>query len=426
MRLQRINADGTAEYAFIRRLRARDADALAPVTAAVAAILSEVRRRGDDAVREYSARFDGYCPEGLEMDVSACRRAYEELDGGLRTSLERAADRIRAFHSRAIPQSWVRTGEDGVVTGQRVRPLDRVGVYVPGGRAAYPSSVLMNVLPAKCAGVREVVMTTPPGGVEPAVLAAACIAGVDRVFCMGGAQAVAALAYGTETVPAVDKIVGPGNIYVAEAKRQVYGVCGIDMIAGPSEILVMADNGADPAYAAADLLSQAEHDPMASALLLCFSADFADRVEAEIERQLRTLSRREIIERSLADYGACIVCRDGDEAVALANALAPEHLEVLMAEPLSYLGRIDNAGSVFLGEYAPEPFGDYMAGPNHVLPTGGRARFFSPLSSADFVKSMGYICGARAGLAALKDDIERLAESEGFTAHANSIKVRFE
>ena len=312
--------------------------------------------------------------------------------------------------------------------GQRIRGLKRVGLYVPGGTAAYPSSVLMNAIPAKIAGVEEVIMVTPPlkdGSANPDILTAAALAGVDRIFLMGGAQAVGALAYGTETIPKVDKIVGPGNIYVATAKRILYGTVDIDMIAGPSEILVMADSSANPKFLAADLMSQAEHDVLASSILLTTDRAVAEATLLELKRQMETLSRKEIIEQSLTNYGAMIVCRNIDEMVALANELAPEHLEVMLENPMSYLGRLDNAGSVFLGQYAPEPLGDYYAGPNHVLPTSGTARFFSPLGVDSFIKKSSYIYYTEDALLKAKEDIVCIAEREQLTAHANSIKVRF-
>ena len=315
-----------------------------------------------------------------------------------------------------------------MILGQRVRGLKRVGLYVPGGTAAYPSSVLMNAIPAKIAGVEELVMVTPPakdGSANPDILAAAAVAGVDRIYLMGGAQAVAALAYGTETVPRVDKIVGPGNIYVATAKRLLYGTVDIDMVAGPSEILIVADDTANPAFLAADLMSQAEHDVLASAILLTTSERIARETVSALKQQVRSLSRRKIIEQSLLDYGAVIICRTLDEAIGFANDLAPEHLELCVENPMEYIGRIDNAGSVFLGNYSPEPLGDYYAGPNHVLPTSGTARFFSPLGVDSFVKKSSFLYYTEAALREAKDDIVKLAETEGLTAHANSIKVRF-
>ena len=321
------------------------------------------------------------------------------------------------------------TQENGIIMGQRVRGLERVGIYVPGGTAAYPSSVLMNAIPAKIAGVKEIIMVTPPGKdgtPNPNIMAAAAVAGVDKVFLVGGAQAVAALAYGTELIPRVDKIVGPGNIFVATAKKLLYGVVDIDMVAGPSEILIVADKTAAPAFLAADLMSQAEHDVLASSILLTTSIDIAKATVKEIDRQLKYLERQEIIEKSLNDYGEIFVCEDLDQAIKFANELAPEHLEFCVEEPLKYIGRLDNAGSVFLGNYSPEPLGDYYAGPNHVLPTSGTARFFSPLSVDSFVKKSSFIYYTQEELEKAKDDIIKLADTEGLTAHANSIKVRFE
>lgn len=424
--LKKIFADGSSEFEFIKFLRERNMQSMEPIQRAVSEIIGRVKNEGDEALRYYSEKFDNAKLDSFELDRSECERALDEISPALKRALEGAAARISDFHSQNIPKSWIKASEDGIVTGQRARPLERVGVYVPGGRAAYPSSVLMNVLPARCAGVSEIIMVTPPGHLEPSVMAAACIAGVDRVFSIGGAQAVAALAFGTESVPRVDKIVGPGNIYVAEAKRQVFGTVDIDMIAGPSEILVIADEGANPAYAAADLLSQAEHDPLASSVLICFSEEKADAINREIVRQNEGLSRREIIMQSVESYGTAIICKGLDEALKIADALAPEHLELMVDDAFSYLGRVKNAGSVFLGHYAPEAFGDYMAGPNHVLPTGGSARFFSPLSCDDFIKKSGFIYSDRKALMALKEDITAIAEAEGLTAHAKSIEVRFD
>lgn len=423
-----VTADGRTEYALLEQLAARSGEVDRRVTAAVTEILDAVRSRGDAAVQEYTARFDG--ADGPVRRIG--REQLAELSAGcdpaVYAALERAADNIRDFHRRQVQQSWLTTKEDGTILGQRVRGLARVGIYVPGGTAAYPSSVLMNAIPARIAGVGEIVMVTPPprdGGFNADVMAAAYIAGVDEVFLCGGAQAVAALAYGTESIPRVDKIVGPGNIYVATAKRLLFGRVDIDMIAGPSEILILADKTADPACLAADLMSQAEHDVLASAILLTDSADVAHRTLEELEKQVTSLPRGEIIRKSLADYGAVIVCRDLDEAVTFANRLAPEHLEVMCDEPMAYIGRLDNAGSVFLGRYSPEPLGDYYAGPNHVLPTSGTARFFSPLSVDSFIKKSSFICYNREALSAAKDDIVAIAEAEGLDAHANAIKVRF-
>lgn len=426
--IQVAKADGVCERRLIEQLKQRSGEIDRSVTAAVTEILDQVRLYGDTAVREYTMKFDGSVPENAEVPKKALDAALETCDQKFVYALYRAADNIRDFHARQKQQSWLEPGADGAILGQRIRALHRVGIYVPGGTAAYPSSVLMNAIPAKIAGVKEIIMVTPPqkdGNPNPDILAAAKIAGVDRVFLMGGAQAVAALAYGTETVPKVDKIVGPGNIYVATAKKLLYGTVDIDMIAGPSEILVVADETANPKFLAADLMSQAEHDKMASAILLTTSTTVANKTVEELERQMQTLSRREIIEQSLTDFGAIIVCNSIDEAVDFANELAPEHLEMAVQNPLEYIGRIDNAGSVFLGQYSPEPLGDYFAGPNHVLPTSGTARFFSPLSVDSFIKKSSFIYYTQDALSKAKDDIIKLAETEGLTAHANSIQVRF-
>ena len=422
-----VKADGKTEYELLERLAARNGETDQKVTAAVSDILAAVRERGDEAVVEYTRRFDGVegpltCVEWERLGALAAA-----CEPRLMEALRRAAANIEDFHRRQVQQSWLTTREDGTILGQRIRGLERVGLYVPGGTAAYPSSVLMNAIPARIAGVKELVMVTPPpkkGGFNAAVMAAAYIAGVDRVYLCGGAQAVAALAYGTATIPKVDKIVGPGNIYVATAKRLLFGQVDIDMIAGPSEILVLADKTADPAYLAADLMSQAEHDVLASAILLTDSEEIAQETLAQIEKQITALSREKIIRRSLEDYGVVIVCRDMEEAVAFANRLAPEHLEVMCDQPMEYIGRLDNAGSVFLGKYSPEPLGDYFAGPNHVLPTSGTARFFSPLSVDSFVKKSSFISYNQKALEAAREDIIAIAMAEGLDAHANSITVR--
>lgn len=422
-------ADGVAEKELLNSLRQRSGETDKKVTASVTEILDNVKVRGDEAVREYTMKFDGRCPEQMEVTRAQMEEAVEKADPRFVEALRNAMDNIREFHSRQKQQSFIDAKSNGVMMGQRIRGLKRVGLYVPGGTAAYPSSVLMNAVPAKIAGVEEVIMVTPPlkdGTANPDILVAAALAGVDRIFLMGGAQAVGALAYGTETIPKVDKIVGPGNIFVATAKRILYGVVDIDMIAGPSEILVMADSTANPKFLAADLMSQAEHDVLASSILLTTDRTVAEKTLEELERQMASLSRKEIIEKSLRDYGAMIVCRSVDEMVDLANELAPEHLEVMMDNPMAYLGRLDNAGSVFLGQYAPEPLGDYYAGPNHVLPTSGTARFFSPLGVDSFIKKSSYIYYTEEALRAAHDDIVCIAEREQLTAHANSIKVRFE
>ena len=424
-----IKADGKNEVEFLAKIEERSRNTNNDVTAVVTEIINNVRENGDKAVREYTIKFDGKAPECFEVSKDEIMAAVAECEPEFIVTLKKAADNIRDFHSRQKQQSWLTTKDNGVIMGQRVRGLARVGLYVPGGTAAYPSSVLMNAIPAKIAGVKEIIMVTPPmkdGKPNPNIMAAAAIAGVDRVFLMGGAQAIAALAYGTESVPKVDKIVGPGNIFVATAKKLLYGNVDIDMIAGPSEILVLADGSANPKFLAADLMSQAEHDKLASAIMITTSEKLADETFSQIERQVQMLSRRDIIETSLTNYGVIIVCDTMDKAVELANALAPEHLEVCCENPLEYVGKLDNAGSVFLGNYSPEPLGDYFAGPNHVLPTSGTARFFSPLSVDSFVKKSSFIYYTENALDKDKEDIMRFAETEGLTAHANSISVRFE
>ena len=405
---------------FIRRMNADPR-----VTASVAAIVEDVKERGDEAVREYSLKFDGW--EG-EMPVSAGEWAEgaAQCDAFLLQVMKEAAQNIADFHRRQIPQGFELEKEKGVILGQKVTPLERVGIYVPGGTAAYPSTVLMNAVPASVAGVKEIIMVTPAkeGRIKPEILAAAKIAGVTKIFKVGGAQAIAALAYGTKTVPAVDKITGPGNIYVATAKKLVYGQVDIDMIAGPSEILVIADESADAERAAADMLSQAEHDVLASAVMVTTSARLAELVAAEIERQLTDLPRREIAQRSIEDNGRVIVAESLDDAVEIANALAPEHLEVYTSDPFALLPRLVNAGSIFLGGYTPEPVGDYFAGPNHTLPTSGTARFSSPLSGADFVKRSSYIHYTKEALKEAGEKIAAFAESEGLQAHANAVRIR--
>ncbi|MBQ2444555.1 MAG: histidinol dehydrogenase [Clostridia bacterium] len=427
--IKKVMADGKAEYKFISELKARCENNDRDVTDVVSKILADVKENGDKAVAAYTLKFDGSMLEKAEISAEELKKYAAECDSEVFEALERASENIKAFHKRQLQQSWLTTKENGVILGQRIRGLKRVGIYVPGGTAAYPSSVLMNAIPAKIAGVEEIVMVTPPGKngrPNPDIMAAALIAGVDRVFLMGGAQAVAALAYGTESVPKVDKIVGPGNIFVATAKKLLFGTVDIDMIAGPSEILVVADKTARADYLAADLMSQAEHDILASAILLTDSDELAEGVIREIEKQSANLSRKDIIDKSLNDYGAIIVCRDIREAVDFANILAPEHLEVCVENPMEYIGRLDNAGSVFLGNYSPEPLGDYYAGPNHVLPTSGTARFFSPLSVDSFIKKSSFIYYTKNALLDDADDIIRIANAEGLTAHANSIIVRKE
>lgn len=427
--ISKVMADGTAEYKFIADLKARCENNDKDVTAIVADILKNVKKNGDKAVEEYTLKFDGSKVEQPEITNEQLKEYASKCDSKVYESLEKAAVNIRDFHQRQLQQSWLTTKSNGVILGQRVRGLKRVGIYVPGGTAAYPSSVLMNAIPAKIAGVEEIIMVTPPGKdgkPNPDIMAAALVAGVDRVFLMGGAQAVAALAYGTQTVPKVDKIVGPGNIFVATAKKLLFGTVDIDMIAGPSEILIVADKTARADYLAADLMSQAEHDILASAILLTDSDELANEVNIELKKQSASLKRRDIIEKSLKNYGAIIVCRNINEAVEFANILAPEHLEVCCENPMEYVGKLDNAGSVFLGNYSPEPLGDYFAGPNHVLPTSGTARFFSPLSVDSFIKKSSFIYYTKNALLDVADDIIRIANAEGLTAHANSIIVRKE
>lgn len=421
-------ANGKAEYALIENLKKRAGEADQKIVDIVSTIIRNVKENGDDAVREYTVRFDGSVPKKTVITKEELQSYLDMVDDNFKSAIIKAKDNIYDFHLRQAQQSWMTTKENGVIMGQRVRGLHRVGIYVPGGTAAYPSSVLMNAVPAKIAGVKEIIMVTPPGkdgNPNPNIMAAAAVAGVDKVFMVGGAQAVAALAYGTERIPKVDKIVGPGNIFVATAKKLLYGIVDIDMVAGPSEILIVADKTADPSFLAADLMSQAEHDKLASAILLTTSADLARATLHEIDKQIKDLERQNIIEESLENYGEIIVCESLEQAISFANELAPEHLELCVSEPLKYIGKVDNAGSVFLGNFSPEPLGDYFAGPNHVLPTSGTARFFSPLGVDSFVKKSSFIYYTPQELSKAKDDIITLAESEGLTAHANSISVRF-
>jgi histidinol dehydrogenase len=429
MKFPIVLADGQCEQQQLVAMKARAAETGEEIDRAVRAILEDVRANGFEAVRQYSLKFDKNEPRELtpaELEAAAKRVPPELLD-----ALQKSAANIRAYQTRLRDEIQFGTvlwdSPVGGKVGRIVRPLQRVGVYVPGGRAAYPSSVLMNVLPAKVAGVEEVIMVTPPTeNLNDAVLAAAWVAGVDRVLAVGGAQAVAALTYGAGFIPRVDKLVGPGNAYVAAAKRMAYGVLDIDMVAGPSEVLVIADETANPKYVAADLLSQAEHDPLASAVLLTTSEELAKQISAEIDRQTAYLSRADIIEASLRDFGCAIVCPDMARCAALADEIAPEHMEIVTADPMAVLNHVHNAGAIFLGANTPEPLGDYMAGPDHVLPTSGTARFFSPLSVDAFVKKTSVLEFGREDLAKVKDEIITLARAEQLTAHANSIEVRFE
>ena len=405
---------------------ARRADA-PDVSRPVAEILAAVRQEGDAAVLRYCAAFDGM-PEGTALEVPAeeMLAACDAVDPALLNVMQEAAENIRAFHKRQLREGFVMSERNGVVLGQKVTPLARVGLYVPGGTASYPSTVLMDCIPAKLAGVPEVIMVTPAKGgkIAPEILAAAAVAGVDRVFRAGGAQAVAALAYGTESIPRADKIVGPGNVYVAEAKRQVFGLVDIDMIAGPSEILILADGSCDARFVAADLLSQAEHDKNASAVLVTPSAALASAVQAELERQLALLPRAEIARASIENNGKIILVPTLDTGIAIANEIAPEHLELSVDDPFALLGKVQNAGSIFLGKYCPEALGDYFAGPNHTLPTGGTARFSSPLSVDDFVKRSQFSYYTPEALAAAGKKVARFAQAEGLDAHAESVLVR--
>ncbi len=427
--IKKIIADGTTEKSFLKEVEKRNGETDKKISQIVSDIIENVREKGDEAVKEYTLKFDGKLPEYYEVPRDVINDALTNADSDFTTALLNCMENISEFHNRQKEQSFIDPKGNGCILGQRVRGLERVGLYVPGGTAAYPSSVLMNAVPAKIAGVKEIVMTTPPGKdgkPNPDILAAAAIAGVDRVFMCGGAQAVAALAYGTDAIPRVDKIVGPGNIFVATAKKLLYGKVDIDMIAGPSEILIVADKTANPVFCAADLMSQAEHDKIASAILITDSEEIADKTIEELEKQMTALERKDIIRASIDSFGAVIVTESVDKAVELANSLAPEHLELMVDNPMSWLGKVDNAGSVFMGKYSPEPLGDYFAGPNHVLPTGGTARFFSPLSVNSFTKRSQFIYYTEQALLDAKDDIVTVADREGLTAHTHAIKVRFE
>ena len=427
--IRKIIADGTAEVQFLKEVEKRNGETDKKVSEIVSEIIDNVKENGDKSVKDYTLKFDGKLPEYYEVPLDVIHDAMTNADEAFVNALLNAMENITEFHNRQKEQSFIDAKGNGCILGQRVRGLDRVGLYVPGGTAAYPSSVLMNAVPAKIAGVKEIIMVTPPGKdgkPNPDILTAAAIVGVDRVFMCGGAQAIAALAYGTEEIPKVDKIVGPGNIFVATAKKLLYGKVDIDMIAGPSEILIVADDTASPAYLAADLMSQAEHDRLASAILITTSEKIAEETSRELEKQMASLERNEIIRSSIDNYGAIIVTKTMDRAIELANSLAPEHLEIQVNDPMSYLGKLNNVGSVFMGQYSPEPLGDYFAGPNHVLPTSGTARFFSPLSVNSFVKRSQFIYYTEQALLDAKDDIVCIAEKEGLTAHAHAIKIRFE
>ena len=423
--MKKIKLTKDAIEGLLDNLLKRSPNNYGQYTEAVDAIVSHVKKDGDAAVFNYTKQFDG-----AEINAGNIRVTPEEIEAAyVLEVIRKAIVNIRTYHEKQKQYSWFDSQPNGTILGQKVTPLTRVGVYVPGGKAAYPSSVLMNILPAKVAGVEEIVMVTPPGKdgkVNPGTLVAAHEAGADVVYKVGGAQAVAALAFGTESIPKVDKIVGPGNIFVALAKKAVYGYVSIDSIAGPSEILVIADETANPRYVAADLLSQAEHDELASAILVTTSEALADAVSEEVDGFVEVLSRKSILEKSLENYGYILIAEDLNQAVDIANEIASEHLEIVTKNPFEVMTQIKNAGAIFLGEYSSEPLGDYFAGPNHVLPTNGTAKFFSPLSVDDFIKKSSIIYYSRQALEPVKDDIIKFAESESLTAHANSIRVRFE
>ena len=429
MRIVKLTAE--SKKGLLEDLLQRSPNHYGQYESAVAEIIETVKKGGDEALFSYTEKFD-HC----KMDAAHIRvtreeidEAYQKVDADFVEVMKKSAANIRAFHEKQLRNSWFDPTPDGTILGMKILPIAIAGVYVPGGKAAYPSSVLMNVLPAKVAGVERIIMTTPPGAdgkVNPGTLVAAHIAGVDEIYKVGGAQAIAAMAFGTQSIPKVDKITGPGNIFVALAKKACFGYVSIDSIAGPSEILVIADETANPRYVAADLLSQAEHDELASAILITTSKTLADQVSIEVDRFVASLSRREIIEKSLNNYGYILLVDSLDEAADTANEIASEHLEILTKDPFAMMTKIRNAGAIFLGEYSSEPLGDYFAGPNHVLPTNGTARFFSPLNVDDFLKKTSIISYSRPALEKIHQDIECFAENEGLTAHANSIRVRFE
>ncbi len=429
MRIVKLTTETTKN--LLDELLQRSPNSYGEYESRVNAIIENVRSKRDEAVFAYTKQFDGAdinAANILVTEEEMCE-AYEQTDPSLLQVIRKSLANIRSFHKKQLSQSWFTSQENGVLLGQKVMPLQTAGVYVPGGKAVYPSSVLMNVVPAKVAGVSRIIMTTPPdanGKVCASTLVAACEAGVDEIYKVGGAQAIAAMAFGTQSIPRVDKIVGPGNIYVALAKKAVFGFVSIDSVAGPSEILVLADETADPVYAAADLLSQAEHDELASAILITTSMELAEQVSAQADRFLQTLSRREIIQKSLDRYGYILVAEHMEEAIAAANEIASEHLEILTKDPFETMTKIHNAGAIFVGPYSSEPLGDYYAGPNHVLPTNGTARFFSALSVDDFIKKSSIISYSREALEPVWRDIVQFAEAEQLTAHANSIRVRFE
>ena len=429
MRTVRLTKESTKD--ILENLLKRSPNNYGKFEAAVADILANVKEKGDEALFSYTKEFDKVevTPETIRVTEEEIEEAYKAVDASLLEVIRKALVNIRSYHEKQRQNSWFTSTENGTMLGQKVTPLNRVGVYVPGGKAVYPSSVLMNIVPAKVAGVPHIVMTTPPGKdgkVNPSTLVAAKEAGADEIYKVGGAQAVGALAYGTASIPKVDKIVGPGNIFVALAKKAVYGHVSIDSIAGPSEILVLADETANAHYVAADLLSQAEHDEMASAILITTSTELAQNVEKEIEGYLKVLSRKEIIEKSLENFGYILIAEDMDEAIEAANEIASEHMEIVTKNAFEVMMKVRNAGAIFIGEYSSEPLGDYFAGPNHVLPTNGTAKFFSALSVDDFIKKSSIVYYSRTALQEIHKDIIQFASSEQLTAHANSIAVRFE
>jgi histidinol dehydrogenase len=429
--LKIIDMRNGGESGLFEKLAGRGRIGSDKIVRTVEEIVENVGKRGDEAVLEYTEKFDGVKLDKASMKVSGreIEDAYDEVDPEMVEVIKKSGANIIAFHEKQKENSWFTTGQDGILLGQLCRPIEIAGIYVPGGTAALTSSVLMNALPAKVAGVNRIIMATPPdsnGKIDPAMLVAAQESGVTEIYKIGGAQAVAAMAYGTGTVPAVDKIFGPGNIYVSTAKRLVYGICDIDMFAGPSEITVVADDTANPAYVAADLLSQAEHDELSAPILVTPSAKLAEAVAGEIERQYGQLSRKSILDKSLGGYGAAVIVNDIDEAIDVVNRIAPEHLELCIEDPFSRLAYVKNAGAVFLGNWSPEPVGDYYAGPNHVLPTGGTARFFSPLNVADFMKKTSVISYTRKAFFKAGKDVIRFAEYEKLDGHANAIRVRFD
>lgn len=429
MRIQKLNKD--TKQNLLEDLLKRSPNSYGQYEASVQSILNEVKEKKDEAVFAFTRKFDGaeISADNILVTEAEIEEAYQEVDASLLDVIRKARNNIENFHAKQRQNSWFDSKPDGTILGQKVTPLQRVGVYVPGGKAVYPSSVLMNIMPAKVAGVDEIIMVTPPGKegkISPNTLVAAKEAGVDKIYKVGGAQAIGALAYGTESIPKVDKIVGPGNIYVALAKKAVYGHVSIDSIAGPSEILVIADETANPRYVAADLLSQAEHDELASAILVTTSEELAKAVSNEVDGFLKVLSRSEIIAKSLDNYGYILIADTMDDVIDVANEIASEHLEIQTKNPFEVMTKIRNAGAIFIGEYASEPLGDYFAGPNHILPTNGTAKFFSPLSVDDFVKKSSIISYSKDALSRVHKDIEAFAKAEQLTAHANSVHVRFE